>query len=990
MTAIERTAYPRFKSQPNLKELAELYTPTESELAFARAQTASKEGRFRLLISLKAFQRLGYFPDGATIPATVIEHLRKLLNLTNSVDAIAPLRSQRRYESAIRTFLQVNIFDAGARKYIAVALATAATTMDRNADLINVAIEELVKESYELPAFSTLDRLAGNIRSITNHRLFQQVASKLTPVEQTFLDELLLSQPIEGQVTLNLLKSPPKSVRLSHIIQLQSKFDKLMSFGDAQRLLAGIAKSKIQSFAAQAKALDISDFRDIKTKKRHTLLVCLLYRAQVKTRDYLVDLFLKRMRKIHYRARQRLVELREQHLKQTEVMLGVLTEILEVYVDNVDEQTFGNQVQALLQSHGGATELLERCQEITTYNSDNYLPLIRHFFGRYRPLLFELVRSLELQSTSQDRSLPVALEFVLKHEQRRSKYLASDDLDLSFISERWRRLVVEQRGEKQVLARVHLEVCIFTYLAAELKTGDISVAGSEQYADFREQLLSWDECESQLVNYGMQSGLPVTAESFVAALKQQLTDVAQTVDQICQDGTQITISEVGAPVLKRLVAQVKPPGADELEAKIWERLPERSVLDILCNVEHWLNWTRHFGLASGSEAKLDRPTERYILAVFGYGCNLGPYQTARHTRGLINGQMLSRINRLHIQTSQIEAAMRELINAYNLLPLPKCWGTGKRAAADGSKFQIHENSLMSEYHIRYGGYGGIAYHHVSDTYIALFTHFITCGVWEAVYILDGLLKNSSDIQPDTLHADTQGQSVTVFALSYLLGIKLMPRIRNWQDYTFFRPTPEAVYEYIDPLFTDVVDWKLIQTHWQDLIRVTLSIQAGKLMPSTILRRLGSNSRKNRLYQAFQALGQVVRTLFLLQYISDRALRQEITACTNIVEGYHNFLDWLFFGKQGVITDHDPEEQEKRLKYLDLVASAVIFQNTVDISTAVRSLVEEGHQVDRELLATLSPYLTRHLKRYGDYVVDLTTIPEALDLAVSLPIDLVKK
>ena len=52
MTAIERTAYPRFKSLPNLKELAELYTPTESELAFARVQTASKEGRFRLLISL--------------------------------------------------------------------------------------------------------------------------------------------------------------------------------------------------------------------------------------------------------------------------------------------------------------------------------------------------------------------------------------------------------------------------------------------------------------------------------------------------------------------------------------------------------------------------------------------------------------------------------------------------------------------------------------------------------------------------------------------------------------------------------------------------------------------------------------------------------------------------------------------------------------------------------------------------------------------------
>ncbi len=104
-----------------------------------------------------------------------------------------------------------------------------------------------------------------------------------------------------------------------------------------------------------------------------------------------------------------------------------------------------------------------------------------------------------------------------------------------------------------------------------------------------------------------------------------------------------------------------------------------------------------------------------------------------------------------------------------------------------------------------------------------------------MYILDGLLKNTSDIQPDTLHADTQGQSVPVFAFSYFLGIKLMPRIRNWQDYSFFRPTEDVVYNYIDPLFKEVANWKLIETHWLDMIRVILSIKAGKIMPSTLLR-----------------------------------------------------------------------------------------------------------------------------------------------------------
>jgi TnpA family transposase len=57
---------------------------------------------------------------------------------------------------------------------------------------------------------------------------------------------------------------------------------------------------------------------------------------------------------------------------------------------------------------------------------------------------------------------------------------------------------------------------------------------------------------------------------------------------------------------------------------------------------------------------------------------------------------------------------------------------------------------QAEYSIRYGGYGGIAYHDVADTYVALLSHFIPCGVWEAIYILEGLLKNTSDLQPTTV------------------------------------------------------------------------------------------------------------------------------------------------------------------------------------------------------------------------------------------------
>ena len=414
-------------------------------------------------------------------------------------------------------------------------------------------------------------------------------------------------------------------------------------------------------------------------------------------------------------------------------------------------------------------------------------------------------------------------------------------------------------------------------------------------------------------------------------------------------------------------------------------MPERNVIDILRNVDYWTNFTRHFGPLSGSDPKLERATERYLLTTFSYGCNLGPTQAARHMRGVVTPHMLFLVNRRHISLNSLNAALTDVINRYNVLGLPKLWGDGTTASADGTKYDIYEQNLLSEYHIRYGGYGGIAYHHVADSYVALFSHFIPCGTWEAVYIIEGLLQNDSDIQPSTIHADTQGQSTPVFALSHLLGIKLMPRIRNWQDLIFSRPDKETVYQHIDSLFKDTINWSLILNHWQDLLKVVLSIQAGKISSEVLLRKLSNYSRKNRLYQAFRELGRVVRTVFLLQFISDKELRQQITAATNKVESYHGFSKWFFFGGEGVIGRNDPEQQEKLIKYNDLVANAAIFHNVVDLTEVLQQLLHEGYLLDRNDLAALSPYMTSNIKRFGDYMIDMKTKPRVLDEEIVLAI-----
>jgi TnpA family transposase len=100
-------------------------------------------------------------------------------------------------------------------------------------------------------------------------------------------------------------------------------------------------------------------------------------------------------------------------------------------------------------------------------------------------------------------------------------------------------------------------------------------------------------------------------------------------------------------------------------------------------------------------------------------------------------------------------------------------------------------------------------------------------------------------------------------LSVEVTVTTPPRMRTWADVTFYRPAKSIRYHHIESLFTGEIDWKLIATHWQDIMQVVLSIQAGRVMPSMLLRKLGTYNRKSRLYRAFRELGSTERTLFPL-------------------------------------------------------------------------------------------------------------------------------
>jgi hypothetical protein len=88
-------------------------------------------------------------------------------------------------------------------------------------------------------------------------------------------------------------------------------------------------------------------------------------------------------------------------------------------------------------------------------------------------------------------------------------------------SDRWRKLVCRPREKGATTNRRYLELCVLSRMAKELRSGDLCVAGSDAFADYRDYLLPWNECEKRLPGYCEKLGMQDSGSGFRSCGHQQ-------------------------------------------------------------------------------------------------------------------------------------------------------------------------------------------------------------------------------------------------------------------------------------------------------------------------------------------------------------------------------------------------------------------------------------------------------------------------------------
>ncbi len=159
----------------------------------------------------------------------------------------------------------------------------------------------------------------------------------------------------------------------------------------------------------------------------------------------------------------------------------------------------------------------------------------------------------------------------------------------------------------------------------------------------------------------------------------------ESADRNYPENTELVINDDGKVTLKKKKSTQDRSKIKEFKRHVEKHMPERNIMEILCNIERWVNYTKYFGPNSGTELKLKNPKERYILLTFGYGSNMGTAQTSKHIRGSITPHMISFTNKRHITEEKLDKALADVINFYNKFSLPKMWGKVNVVVADGTQ-----------------------------------------------------------------------------------------------------------------------------------------------------------------------------------------------------------------------------------------------------------------------------------------------------------------
>ena len=272
------------------------------------------------------------------------------------------------------------------------------------------------------------------------------------------------------------------------------------------------------------------------------------------------------------------------------------------------------------------------------------------------------------------------------------------------------------------------------------------------------------------------------------------------------------------------------------------------------------------------------------------------------------------------------------------------------------------------------------YTFVDERHILWHSLMISAADRESAYVIDGLMCN--DVVKSDIHStDSHGYTEAIFGITHLLGFSFAPRIKGVGKQTLyiFKPDRLAGRNWIiGPDKT--VNEARIRENWDTLLRLVATIRLKENTASDIFRRLNSYSRQHALYQTLKAFGQIIKSLFILRYVDDLALRQAIERQLNKVELANRFTRAVAVGNPREFVQVEKEEQEIAEACNRLIKNSIICWNYLYLARQLEKAQDATTRENlRRAIAHHAPAAWAHINMLGEYDFSDEKLRDALGI-----------
>jgi len=960
-----------------MEEVTKLRTPA-NKIAFVLAYGYFKAGK--RFFSPKRHHR------------SDIEYVSRKLGFAPDLfnPAAYPQRTAHYHQALILTLSGFKVWNTDTENFIYQEICSMALSNLKPKLIFWRCVDLMIRERIQIPGYNRLSDLIIKVLQSRKEELTAIARSALTSDVEQLLNELFVQTETNSQNSpykLTTLKKPSQSSKPAKVNERVSDFMFLENLHKKLQPVFGVLNldhEAIRYYAGSVIKSEVFQMARRSEEDRTIYMIAFIAHQFFSLHDNLVDVFLSTVTTFENTAsrehKEQCFERRKEQARSMQRLMnkietdvfGVLDGIQSVLDDiGIAPASKVTAIVTLLKnSHPGIQDAKIQHhsvkQEIQGYASDDqYYDILESRSLKLQKRVSGIVKVLEFQAENSAHDLMTAIEHYKRKDVTINKTAPSDVL----LPAEYQAVFGEDGSFRTSLYKVFL----FQHIASAMKSGTFNLQHSYKYQSLDKYMISRERWKTEKETLMNRAGMQDFSDphQVLDLLDQALYQQYETTNANITAGENLFIK-----ISKNKAYNVATPKQDEIESDpLKSFFPEQNYVpltEILSTVNHHTSFLEEFQHWQNRYTKNSATHKLLYAGIMGMGCSIGTRKMAKISPNIKENALQHTVN-WYFSLENVQAANDAVLKLMDQMELPNIYRKSQdtlHTASDGQKFEVRSESLNANYSFKYfgKGQGASAYTFIDERNLLWHSLVFSASERESAYVVDGLMRNDV-IKSDIHSTDTHGYSEAIFATTHMLGFSYAPRIKNLKK--------QNLYIFKSRRHSDKSDWHikpdnyvnadLIVQNWDDILRLIATIKLKETSASDIFRRLNSYSRQNVLYKALKAFGQIVKSLFILLYIDDVQLRQDIEKQLNKVELSNRFTRAISVGSPREFLHAEKEEQEIAESCNRLIKNSIICWNYLYLSQKLATAENDNNrQILLKAISTHSPMSWAHINLLGEY------------------------